>query len=120
MSDTKPSPGAALLARWDRADRSLAYQLDRDAMAIEIDAAILQAQREGAEAMRKVLVQAFLEHAGEVGTKIEQRALWLERAEATKRLRGMPWTALPESVDKPADQQGRAVDKSTDSQGDAS
>ncbi len=52
-AEAKPSTGAALVARWDRADRSLAYQLDRDAMAADMDAAIKQARREGAEAMRE-------------------------------------------------------------------
>ena len=45
--------------------------------------------REGAEVMRKALAQAFLEHAGEVGQTIHRRAIWLERAEATKRLAGL-------------------------------
>lgn len=45
--------------------------------------------REGAEVMRKALARAFLEHAGEVGQTIHRRAIWLERAEATKRLAGL-------------------------------
>lgn len=53
MSDTTPTAGQALLAHWKAIERTPQYPRDFEAMAADIDAAIAQARREGAEAMRE-------------------------------------------------------------------